>query len=68
MEQWIAKAVGLMHIHRITQKQLAKKMGYTREYVGLILNGKKSPPNIEEKIFKAIDEILAERESVNVSV
>lgn len=65
LEQWIAKAVGLMHIHRITQKQLAEKMGYTREYIGMILNGKKSPPNIKERIFKAIDEILAERSDNN---
>lgn len=61
MEKWIAKAVGLMHIHRITQKQLAVKLGYTREYVGKILNGKISPPNIKERVMTAINELIAEK-------
>lgn len=65
MDKWIATAVGLMHINKITQIQVAKKMGVTNDYVNMILNGKMSPKNAEERIMRAIDEILAERGDTN---
>ena len=61
MEQWIADVVGKMHINKITQSQLAGKMGVTNDYIWMILNGKKSPKNAENRINSAIDQILAER-------
>ena len=61
MEQWIADVVGKMHINKITQTQLAKKLGVTNDYVWMILNGKKNPANAEERIVKALDELIAER-------
>lgn len=60
MEKWIGEAVGLMHINRITQVQLAKKMGVTNDYINMILNGKTAPKNIKERIMTAIDEIIQE--------
>ena len=50
-----------MHINKITQSQLAGKMGVTNDYIWMILNGKKSPKNAENRINSAIDQILAER-------
>ena len=61
MEQWIADVVGKMHINKITQSQLAEKMGVTNDYIWMILNGKKSPKNAENRINSAIDQFLAER-------
>ena len=61
MHSWIAKAVGKMHINKITQAQLAQKMGVTREYITMILNGIKNPKDAEKRINAAIDEIIAER-------
>ena len=61
MEHWIADVVGKMHINKITQSQLAKKMGVTNDYVWMILNGKKSPKDAENRINSAIDSILADR-------
>ena len=52
-----------MHVNRITQAQLAKKMGVTREYITMILNGIKNPKDAEKRINAAIDEIIAERNS-----
>ena len=52
-----------MHINKITQVELSQKIGWTREYVSMILNGIKSPANAEERINKAIDDIIAERKS-----
>ena len=65
MNNWIAKAVGKMHIKKITQAQLAEKMGVTREYVSMILNGTKMPKEAKNRINAAIDEIIAEREKEN---
>ena len=64
MPKWIAKAVGLMHIHKITQTQLATKMGVTREYVGKILNYKVSPPDIEKRVMTAIKELIEEKGAI----
>lgn len=61
MEQWIADVVGKMHINKITQSQLAEKMGVTNDYIWMILNGKKTPKDAENRINSAIDQILAER-------
>lgn len=61
MDKWIATAVGLMHINKITQIQVAKKMGVTNDYINMILNGKLAPKNAEERIMRAINEIIAER-------
>ncbi|MGN0452119.1 MAG: helix-turn-helix domain-containing protein [Acutalibacteraceae bacterium] len=61
MEQWIANVVGKMHINKITQTELAKKMGVTNDYIWMILNGKKTPKGAETRINDAIDSILAER-------
>lgn len=43
MDHWIATAVGKMHVHKITQIELAKHMGVTNDYISLIMRGKKSP-------------------------
>lgn len=61
MEQWIAEAVGKMHINKITQTQLADRLGVTNDYIWMILNGKKSPKNVESRVMTAIDEIISER-------
>lgn len=61
MEGWIAEAVGLMHIKKITQVELAERLGLTREYVSMVLNGKKTPKDAEEKFSKMIRKIAEER-------
>lgn len=61
MENWIAVAVGKMHINKIMHKDVAKKLGFTEEYLSMILNGKKSPKGASERIMNAIEEIITER-------
>lgn len=61
MEQWIAEAVGKMHINKITQTQLAEQLGVTNDYVWMILNGKKCPKNAEPRIKEAIDKLIASK-------
>ena len=44
MDEWIAEAIGKMHINKITQVELAQYMGYTRSYISSILIGRRKPP------------------------
>lgn len=61
MENWIAVVVGKMHIHKITQVELAEKIGIRRDYLNKILNGFDKPANAEERISKALDELIAKK-------
>lgn len=61
MKKWIATAVGQMHINRITHSDLARHLGCTREYVTMILNGRKEPKDAKQRITQAINEIIKER-------
>lgn len=63
MENWIANAIGEMHVNGIKQEDVAKKMGVRRDYLNKILNGKKSPANAETRIMTAISDIIREREN-----
>ena len=65
-EPWTANVVGRMHRYGISQTELAKKCGYTPQYVSQILNGKKIFTSEESKvkvrgtIFEALVKIEAE--------
>lgn len=63
MNNWIASAVGKMHVNKISNIELAKKMNVTPQYISMILNGKKSTKNAETRINDAIDSIIAEQNS-----
>ena len=61
MERWIEKAVGKMHTHKITQIALAEKIGWTNDYISMILRGVKNPKGAKEKILNAIEEIISSK-------
>ena len=61
MDAWIGNAVGKMHINDISNIDLAGALNVTPQYISEILNGKKSPKNIEQRVMNAIDEIISER-------
>lgn len=60
-EMWTSEVVAKMHLHKITQKQLAEAIGWTPEYVSMILNGKKNPSGAYEKMIEAIGRIETEK-------
>lgn len=62
MEKWIAGVVGKMHIHSITQTELAEKVGITRVFLNRVLNGKEKGSNMKERITAALDELIKEKE------
>lgn len=62
---WAANVAGKLYYHGIKQKDVAKKMGVTRQYVGMILKGKRSPEDGRERIEAAVDEIIKEKAAQN---
>lgn len=62
MDNWIEKAVGKMHTHKITQIKLAEHLGLTNDYISMIFRGVKNPKGAKEKILTAIDEIIASKD------
>lgn len=60
-KDWTGRVVGLMHIHQITNKMLADHMGITDRYVSMVLNGKREPQGIEERVECAVNELIKER-------
>ena len=56
--QWTGDLVGQMHKHKITKGQLAEKMGLSREYVSMVLNGHRDPAGAEEKFRTALAELI----------
>lgn len=57
LDKWIGEVVGEMHIHRISNNQLAEHLGVTPEYISMVLNGHREPAGIKDRLRKAIDEI-----------
>lgn len=59
-KDWTGDLVGLMHTHKISQKKLAEHIGVTREYVNMVLNGRREPEGAEEKFTAAVEEIVSD--------
>ncbi len=58
---WTGKVVGILHTQDISQGELADKMGVTEAYLSMILKSKREPPNIQKKVFEALDSLVKEK-------
>lgn len=61
MENWIATVVGKMHIHGISQSDLAAVLGIRRDYLNKILNGRETPANAKANITAALDKLIKDK-------
>lgn len=61
--QWTGDVVGKMHLNRISQKELADKLSVTRDYVCMVLNGRRTPSGAQERFCKALEELIKEKEN-----
>lgn len=59
--EWTSRVVGLLHMHRITQAELAAELGLTAQYISMVLNGKKTSKGIDERMEAAIQAIVNRR-------
>lgn len=64
-EKWTGKLVGKMHIHRVSYEDLAKKLGVSKAYICMILNGKRNPDGARKRLEEALEEVLRERKTAN---
>ena len=62
LEKWTGEVVGLLHVHGISAKELAAKLGCNSKYLSTVLNGHKTPKNAEEKCKAALNELISEKE------
>ena len=58
IQKWTGDIVGKMHNNKITYDELACKLGVTKAYISMILNGARSPEGAQERFEKALDELL----------
>ncbi|MBO5726552.1 MAG: helix-turn-helix transcriptional regulator [Clostridia bacterium] len=61
-EKWTGALIGKMHNNDIKQVELAKKIGISNAYAGMILRGERKPPNIREKMEQALNELIKEKQ------
>lgn len=59
--QETAKFVGALHMHKITQRQLALKMGVSENYVSEVLRGNKKISSTNTTFDAALDELIKEK-------
>ena len=57
-ETWTSEVIAEMHLHRIKQKKLARVLGWTPEYVNMVLNGKRNPKSAEDVVKTAMQKII----------
>lgn len=50
-----------MHNERITYEALAAELGVCKQYVSMILNGRRSPDGIRRRMEEAVDRIILRR-------
>ena len=60
--QWTGDLVGKMHCNGISKKQLEEKLGFTAEYVSMVLNGHRDPPDAEARFTEAVNKLIAVQE------
>ena len=65
-EKWTGQLIGEMHNQRVTQEDLANELGVKKSYISMILNGRRKPEGIEERLKTAFAAIIARREAAQV--
>ncbi len=55
---WTGKLIGEMHNKGVTYDDLGEELGVTKSYISMILNGKRNPPGIEQRMEEAVRNII----------
>lgn len=61
-EPWTGEVVGIMHNAGITYDELGAKLGVGKAYISMILNSKRAPKDIEQRVKAAVDELLSDQQ------
>lgn len=57
-EKWTGRLIGKMHNNCITYEQLANEIGVNKAYISMILNGRRKPSGIQERLEGAVKRII----------
>ena len=60
-EKWTGRLVGKMHNECVTMEELGAEMGVGKAYVSMILNSRRKPSGIQERMEKAFEQVLSKR-------
>lgn len=61
LKEWTGEVIKTLHVNEISQTELAEEMNCTKEYISMILNGKREPSDIQNRIEEAVASILEKR-------
>ena len=60
-DKWTGRLIGKMHNERVSYEELGEKLGVTKSYVSMVLNGIRKPPKARERFEQAFEEVLKGR-------
>ena len=60
-EKWTGRLIGKMHNERVTMEELGAEMGVTKAYVSMILNSRRKPAGIQERMETAFESVVSKR-------
>ena len=58
---WAANIKAKMFLCSITDSMIAESLGVSRQYVNMMLNGKRAPKGSREKLEAAVEKLIAEK-------
>lgn len=65
-EKWTGRLIGRMHNERVTYDELASEMGIKKAYLSMLLNSKRKPDGIQERMEAAFEAVLEKRKDSSV--
>lgn len=60
-ETWTGNLIGQMHNNKVSYADIANELGVTKSYISMILNSKRNPPEIQQRMEKAFAKIMERR-------
>lgn len=57
MDKWISDTILKMHQHKIKQKTIAERTGYSEQWISEIFNGKRKSDKAQKSIETAVAEL-----------
>ncbi len=62
-EKWTGRLIGTMHNTGVTRRELAAELGVSESYISLILNGKRKPDGIRNKMEQTVRRLAVEKKN-----
>lgn len=60
-ETWTGNLIGQMHNNKVSYADIANELGVTKSYISMILNSKRNPPEIQQRMEEAFAKIMEHR-------